>query len=48
MPDTGSPCTLCGREKIYAKLLEAEEDVNHNDLLEATEVFSEMRAKYGY
>ena len=38
----------CAREEIYAKLLEAEADVSRGDLLDASEVFAAMRAKYEY
>lgn len=38
----------CAREEIYAKLLEAEGDLRHGDLLDGAEVFSVMRKKYEY
>ena len=38
----------CTREEIYAKLLEAEDDVVRGDLLDASDVFGAMRAKYEY
>lgn len=38
----------CAREEIHAELLEAEGDVSRGDLIGADDVFSAMRAKYGY
>lgn len=38
----------CAQEEIYAKLLEAEDDVVRGDLLDASDVFGAMRAKYEY
>lgn len=38
----------CAREEIYAKLLEAENDVARGELLDSDDVFSAMRAKYEY
>lgn len=38
----------CAREEIYAKLLEAEGDVARDNLTDADDVFSAMRAKYEY
>lgn len=36
------------REKIYAKLLEAESDAEDGELLDCEDVFAVMRKKYAY
>lgn len=38
----------CGREEIYAKLLEAESNVPRGQLLDDGDVFYAMRVKYEY